>query len=443
MSLTQNNVYAIILAAGKGTRMREDSPKVLTPIFGKSFIEYVIDSLIEAGVTKIIPIVGFQADKVQSILGNRYEYAIQSEQLGTGHAVKMARTLLQDQEGITLIIAGDQPFIKSTTIRSLIELHNNNLNALTLLTIDNPNPYGYGRIIRRNDQIIGMVEEVDATDIQKEIKEVNLTTYVFENKLLWKHIDEITNNNKKHEYYINDLVGIFNQHGYKVNAMKSNNYLETIGINDKIVLEEATNLMKLSINEHHMEQGVTIVDKNNTYIGPDVVIGAGTIIYPNTVIEGKVQIGTNCRIESSYIRDSIIGDNVTVGPFAHIRNESIVGDNVRVGNFVEIKKSTLSKGVKSAHLTYLGDSEIGENTNIGCGTITVNYDGKNKHKTIVGKNSFIGSNVNLIAPITIGDNATLAAGSTINEDVPNDSLAVARERQTTKVGYYKNGKSKK
>jgi bifunctional UDP-N-acetylglucosamine pyrophosphorylase / glucosamine-1-phosphate N-acetyltransferase len=437
------NINAIILAAGKGTRMRDDRPKVLTPIFGKSFIEYVVDSLKAAGVERIIPIVGFQAEKVQSLLGPNYDYAIQLKQFGTGHAVKMAKDYLENDEGLTLIIAGDQPFIEANTLKSLIDLHLNEKNALTLLSIDNPTPYGYGRILRNNNQVIGMVEETDATANQKTITEVNLSTYCFDNRLLWKHINEITDNNKKKEFYINDLVGIFNQHGYKVNAMKSDNHLETIGINDKIVLEEATNLMKLSINEKHMEQGVTIIDKNNTYIGPDVVIGAGTIIYPNSVIEGNVQIGNNCRIESSYIRDSVIGNNVTVGPFAHIRNESIIGDDVRIGNFVEIKKSTLSNGVKSAHLTYLGDSEIGEHTNIGCGTITVNYDGKNKHKTTIGKNSFIGSNVNLIAPITIGDNATVAAGSTVNEDIPNDSLAIARERQTTKVGYYNDQKSKK
>jgi bifunctional UDP-N-acetylglucosamine pyrophosphorylase / glucosamine-1-phosphate N-acetyltransferase len=437
------NIHAIILAAGKGTRMRDDRPKVLTPIFGKSFIEYVIDSLKVAGVERIIPIVGFQAEKVQSLLGLNYDYAIQLEQFGTGHAVKTAKDYLENDEGLTLIIAGDQPFIAANTLKLLIDLHMSERNALTLLSIDNPTPYGYGRILRENNQVIGMIEETDATEEQKRITEVNLSTYCFDNLLLWKHIDEITDNNKKKEFYVNDLVGIFNQHGYKVNAMKSDNYLETIGINDKIVLEEATNLMKLSINEKHMEQGVTIIDKNNTYIGPDVLIGAGTIIYPNSVIEGNVQIGNNCRIESSYIRDSVIGNNVTVGPFAHIRSESIIGDDVRIGNFVEIKKSTLSNGVKSAHLTYLGDSEIGEHSNIGCGTITVNYDGKNKHKTTIGKNSFIGSNVNLIAPITIGDNATVAAGSTVNEDIPNDSLAIARERQTTKVGYYNDHKSKK
>ncbi len=437
------NINAIILAAGKGTRMREDRPKVLTTIFGKSFIEYVIHSLRAAGVTRIIPIVGFQAERVISILGPNFEYGIQNEQLGTGHAVKMARDYLFGQEGLTLIIAGDQPFIEPATIKALIQLHQNESNALTLLSIDNPFPYGYGRILRNSNQVVGMVEESDATEEQKSITEVNLSTYCFDNQLLWKHINELTDNNKKKEYYINDLVSIFNRRGYRVNALQSKNYLESIGINDKIVLEEATNLMKFQINEKHMKQGVTIIDKNNTYIGPDVRIASGTIIYPNTVIEGNVQIGNNCRIESSYIRDSVIGNNVTVGPFAHIRNQSIIGNDVRIGNFVEIKKSKLAQGVKSAHLTYLGDSEIGENTNIGCGTITVNFDGKDKHKTLVGKNSFIGSNVNLIAPLRVGDNSIIAAGSTINEDVPSNSLALARERQTTKVGYYLDEKGKK
>ncbi len=232
------------------------------------------------------------------------------------------------------------------------------------------------------------------------------------------------------------MVQILNQHGYQVQAVKSSNYTESIGINDKVALEEATNLMKLSINEHWMQEGVTIIDKNNTYIGPDVTIGPGTVIYPNTVIEGNVSIGKNCVIESSYIRDSKIGDEVTIGPFAHIRNQSVIKDKVRIGNFVEVKKSTLDDGVKAAHLTYLGDSLIGKHVNIGCGTITVNYDGKLKHQTVIEANAFIGSNVNLIAPVTIGAGAKVAAGSTITEDVPKDSLAIARERQTTKVGYY-------
>lgn len=433
---------ALILAAGKGSRMKDNLPKVLTPIFGKSFIEYVISALQKANVTDIIPIIGFQAEKVQALLGASFKYAFQVDQIGTGHAVKQAKALIQKHQGITLVIAGDQPFISPDTIKRLLQKHADEKNALTLLSYDNPNPFGYGRILRDGDRVIGMVEETDATESQKLLTEVNLSTYCFDNELLWNHIDEIDANNKKNEYYINDLVGIFNRYGYRVDALKSDNYLETIGINDKVVLEEATNLMKHAINESHMLQGVTIVDSNNTYIGPDVIIGAGTTIYPNTVIEGNVTIGSHCRIESSYIRDSIIGDHVTVGPFAHLRNETDIGSNVRIGNFVEVKKSVLHHGVKAAHLTYLGDSEIGDQTNIGCGVITVNYDGKNKHKTSIGNNSFIGSNVNLIAPISIGNHATIAAGSTVNEDVPDDSLAIARPKQTTKIGYYANNKNK-
>jgi bifunctional UDP-N-acetylglucosamine pyrophosphorylase / glucosamine-1-phosphate N-acetyltransferase len=428
---------ALILAAGKGTRMKEDKPKVLTTIFGKPFISYVIESLKAAGVDQIIPIIGYQASMIEQAFPD-YSFAYQTEQLGTGHAVKQARTMLEGKPGITIVIAGDQPFINVDSLQQLITIHKTNQNALTLLTIDNPNPYGYGRILRQGDQLIGMVEETDATEAQKAITEVNLSTYCFDNQLLFQHIDEIQASNKKNEYYINDLVSIFHRHGYNVQAVKSTNYLESIGINDKVALEEATNLMKLSINERWMREGVTIIDKNNTYIGPDVTIGAGTTIYPGSVIEGNVTIGQGCLIESSYIRDAVIGDHVTVGPFAHIRNQTVIGNHVRIGNFVEVKKSVLQDGVKAAHLTYLGDSEIGKHVNIGCGTITVNYDGKIKHKTIIEANAFIGSNVNLIAPITIGEGAVIAAGSTVTDDVPAQSLAIARERQTTKVGYYAN-----
>jgi bifunctional UDP-N-acetylglucosamine pyrophosphorylase / glucosamine-1-phosphate N-acetyltransferase len=430
-------IHALILAAGKGTRMKEDKPKVLTTIFRKPFISYVIESLQAAGVDQIIPIIGYQASMIEQAFPD-YSFAYQTEQLGTGHAVKQARTMLEGKPGITIVIAGDQPFISIESLQQLITIHQTNQNALTLLTIDNPNPYGYGRILRQGDQLIGMVEETDATEAQKAITEVNLSTYCFDNQLLFQNIDEIQASNKKNEYYINDLVSIFHRHGYNVQAVKSTNYLESIGINDKVALEEATNLMKLSINEHWMREGVTIIDKNNTYIGPDVTIGAGTTIYPGSVIEGSVTIGHGCLIESSYIRDAVIGDHVTVGPFAHIRNQTVIGNHVRIGNFVEVKKSVLQDGVKAAHLTYLGDSEIGKHVNIGCGTITVNYDGKIKHKTIIEANAFIGSNVNLIAPITIGEGSVIAAGSTVTDDVPAQSLAIARERQTTKVGYYAN-----
>jgi bifunctional UDP-N-acetylglucosamine pyrophosphorylase / glucosamine-1-phosphate N-acetyltransferase len=428
-------INALILAAGKGTRMKEDKPKVLTTIFGKPFISYVIESLQAAGVSSIIPIIGYQAQMIEAVLPG-YNFVYQTEQLGTGHAVKQARSMLEGQSGITIVIAGDQPFISVESLNELLSMHVANQNALTLLTIENPNPYGYGRILREGNQIIGMVEESDASETQKQLNEVNLSTYCFDNQRLFQHIDEIKNNNAKQEFYINDLVSIFNQHGYSVQALKSTNYLESIGINDKVALEEATNLMKESINTHWMKEGVTIIDKHNTYIGPDVTIGAGTTIYPGSVIEGAVTIGQGCTIESSYIRDSIIGNHVTIGPFAHIRNQTVIGDDVRIGNFVEVKKSNLDHGVKAAHLTYLGDSTIGQQVNIGCGTITVNYDGVAKHHTVIEAGAFIGSNVNLIAPITIGKGAKVAAGSTVTEDVPAHSLAIARPRQTTKVGYY-------
>jgi bifunctional UDP-N-acetylglucosamine pyrophosphorylase / glucosamine-1-phosphate N-acetyltransferase len=427
---------ALLLAAGQGTRMKDHKAKVLTPLLGKSFLHYVIDACRAAGIDDIYPIVGYQKEEVQSQI-QATGYFIQEPLLGTGHAVMQARALAKE-EGLTIVMAGDQPLIQAETIKALIDQHLTNRNALTLLTVDNPTPYGYGRVMTNGRKVLAMVEEWDATDEQRLIQEVNLSVYCFDNTLLFQHIDELTNTNNKHEFYINDMVMVLNRHGHSVEAMKTTNFKETIGINDKVALAQATKDLQAMINERHMLAGVTMIDPVTTYIGPDVHIGAGTIIYPNTVIEGKVLIGTNCRIESSYIRDSVIGDDVSVGPFAHIRNESIIHNNVRIGNFVEVKKSVLQDGVKAAHLTYLGDSEIGKHVNIGCGTITVNYDGKIKHKTIIEANAFIGSNVNLIAPITIGEGSVIAAGSTVTDDVPAQSLSIARERQTTKVGYYAN-----
>jgi bifunctional UDP-N-acetylglucosamine pyrophosphorylase / glucosamine-1-phosphate N-acetyltransferase len=428
------SIRAIILAAGKGTRMREERAKALTPLLGKPFIQYVIDACHNAGIDEIYPVVGFQKETVmESVLANAF--FVQEPLLGTGHAVMQAKAL-KNETGVTLIIAGDQPLIQPATILSLLEQHRLHQNALTLLTVDNPNPFGYGRVITQGRKVLEMVEEWDATEEQKKITEVNLSVYCFDNRLLFEHIDELTNDNKKEEYYINDMVMVFNRHGYSVEAMKTMNLKETIGINDKVALAQATRDLQAQINEAHMLAGVTLVDPATTYIGPDVTIGPGTTIYPNTVIEGKVSIGAYCTIESSYIRDSVIGDRVTVGPFAHIRNQSVIHHDVRIGNFVEVKKSTLDDGVKAAHLTYLGDSVIGKHVNIGCGTITVNYDGTLKHQTIIEANAFIGSNVNLIAPITIGEGAVIAAGSTVTENVPAKSLAIARSRQTTKENYY-------
>jgi len=431
MSLT-----ALILAAGKGTRMNDDLPKVMTPLLGKPFLGYVIDACRKAGFHSLYPIVGYKKELITSKI-DATGFITQEPLLGTGHAVQQATSLLKDKSGTTLIIAGDQPLISAQTIQELLNHHQANHNALTLLTVDNPNPFGYGRVITENHRILKMVEEWDASDQERLITEVNLSVYLFDNQKLFQHIHELNNDNTKQEFYINDMVAIFNHHGYRVEAYKTERFEETIGINDKVALAEATKTLQQLVNYKHMVNGVTIIDSQHTYIGTDVEIGKGTTIYPNTVIEGYTSIGQYTTIESSYIRDSQIGDYVQIGPFAHIRNQSIIGDYNRIGNFVEIKKSTLGNKVKAAHLSYIGDAEIGHRTNIGCGVITVNYDGKDKQKTVIEENAFIGSNVNLIAPITIGKNSVVAAGSTIDEDVPENSLAIARAYQTTKKGYYK------
>jgi bifunctional UDP-N-acetylglucosamine pyrophosphorylase / glucosamine-1-phosphate N-acetyltransferase len=430
-------IRALILAAGKGTRMNDPKPKVLQPILGKPMLQYVIDHLKVAGVQEVYSIIGYGADQIQQSI--RCDgFVMQTEQLGTGHAVQQAMPQFQGKDGITLIMAGDQPLISAESIRQLIDHHQAQANQLTLLTATLNQPYGYGRILRRGDQVVSMVEEWDATEDQKEIQEVNISTYCFDNKRLFELIGQLTNHNKKKEYYINQMVDLFHQNGWKVQGIPIDDHRQTIGINDKIALSEATSFAKWTINQRHMNQGVTMVDPEHTYIGPDVVIGSGTVIYPNSVLEGNTTIGNDCVIESSTIRDSLIGDHVQVGPYAHIRQQTIIGNHARIGNFVEIKHSTLAEGVKSAHLTYLGDATIGKHTNIGCGTITVNYDGKQKHPTTIGEHSFIGSNVNLIAPISIGDRVVVAAGSTLTDDVADDSLAIARPYQVTKKGYYKN-----
>ncbi|XMB66879.1 bifunctional UDP-N-acetylglucosamine diphosphorylase/glucosamine-1-phosphate N-acetyltransferase GlmU [Mycoplasmatota bacterium zrk1] len=430
------NSYGLILAGGKGTRMNDVLPKVAQKILGKEFINFVYDALSDAGIQNIYPIVGYKKDIVLACRDFDTHF-VQEEQLGTGHAVQMAYDELYDKEGLCFVIAGDQPLITSESIKSVINAHIANENDLTLLTAERPNPYGYGRIIRNGNEVVRIVEETDCTEEEKLINEVNISTFCFDNKKLFNYIKQLKFENAQEELYLTDILEIFKKEKLRVEAIKALTYEETVGISNKKDLAIATDFLKKEINNKHMDNGVTLIDPNNTYIGPDVTIGKGAIVYPGSVIEGSVSIGENCLIQSSYIIDSNIGDNVTVGPFAHIRQNSELGNNIRVGNFVEIKKSQLADGVKAAHLTYLGDSEIENKVNIGCGTITVNYDGKNKHKTLIGEGAFIGSNVNLIAPINIGKNSIVAAGSTITKDVPADALAIARERVTIKTEYNK------
>jgi len=428
---------AVILAAGKGTRMKSKYPKVCQPVLDKPMIRCVYDSLGKLSFDNIIPIVGYGADEVLNVLPKGVEYRVQEQQLGTGHAVMQASDLLKGKEGLTFVIAGDQPLITPESVQKLLDFHIENKNDMTLMTAKLENPYGYGRIIRDGDQILRIVEQKDATVEELRVQEVNISVMLFDNEKLFNFIDTVDTKNKQGEYYLTDMLTIFNQQGYKVGGIAIDDNNEAIGVNDKVVLAEVNKIKKQYVNEKHMLNGVTIVDPESTYIGEDVIIGADTIIYPGSVIFGKSEIGMESEIKSSYIIDSKVGNNVTIGPFAHLRNQAVVGDNSRIGNFVEIKKSTLDTGVKSAHLTYIGDAEVGKDVNFGCGVVTVNYDGVNKHKTIIHDNAFIGSNVNLIAPIQVGENALLAAGSTIHDDVPANALAIARNRQTVKNGYKK------
>ncbi len=429
---------AIILAAGQGSRMKSKKAKVLFEILDKPMLRCVYDHLINAEVTNIIPVIHPSRKNVLDVLPENVVYAEQNETLGTGHAVKQARNLLCDQDGITIVVAGDQPLINDHEIKNLIDYHVSNDCDMTMMTAILDNPTGYGRVVKNGFQVDRIVEQKDLENGQYDIKEVNISTYCFNNKLLFKHIEELENKNAQKEFYVTDLVEIFNNHDLKVGSVPISNRDFSIGINDLKMLAKANKIMRDYVNDIHLENGVEIIDPSNTYIGYDVEIDSDVVIFPNTIISGKSKVGKGSIIKSSYIYDSIIGENVEVGPYAHLRNNAVVGDGCRIGNFVEVKKSTLSSGVKAAHLTYLGDATIGKNTNIGCGTITVNYDGVNKYQTVIGENAFIGSNVNLIAPVEIGNNALIAAGSTVAIDKVNDNaLVVARSREYIKENYKK------
>ena len=450
-----NNRYAVILAAGKGTRMQSKLYKVLHKVCDRTMVELVLDSLNDLEMQEVITVVGHGAERVKEVLGNRTKFVLQAEQLGTAHAVKVAKDELKNKEGTTIVMCGDTPLIRSETINSMLDHHENTNAKATVLTAIADDPFAYGRIIRDvNGKLVKIVEEKDATEQEKKIKEINSGIYCFDNKLLFEMLEKVKNDNNQGEYYLPDVLSLIREQKEIIETYLCDDFDETFGVNDRVALAYAENVMRNRINTKHMLAGVTLVDPTNTYIAPNAIIGRDTTIYPNVTIKSNTIIGEDCQIKpnsylenaqigngvkvlSSTISDSKIGDYTSVGPYSHIRNNCELGQHVRVGNFVELKNTTYGDGSKTAHLSYLGDTEVGSNTNIGCGTITVNYDGKNKYRTKIGSDAFIGCNSNLIAPLEIGDGAVVAAGTTVTENAPSDALVIARVKQENKEGYAK------
>ena len=418
----EQEVIALVLAAGKGTRMKSDKSKLVHKIYGKELVKRVVETAKKSGVNDVIAVVGYKKEQVQQVLGDSVKYAYQDEMLGTGHAVLQAEEYLKDKPVKVVVLNGDVPILRPETVKKFIEKSINNKEYATILTAIYNNPTGYGRVVRDiGGNVKAIVEEKDATEDERNIQEINAGIYCFDIQELLKALKELKPNNVQNEYYITDIIKIMNDKGLKTGAVIVEDNTEILGVNDKIQLELLTKVLKLRINQYHMKNGVTIEDIDNTYIYDDVEIGTDTVIHPNTTIKNDVIIGKDCEI----------------GPNSYIREGCRLDDKVKIGSFVEIKKAIIGKGTKVPHLSYMGDCEIGAGTNIGCGTITCNYDGFKKSKTIIGENSFVGSNVNLIAPVTLGKNTFIAAGSTITNDVPDYALSIARQRQLNKEGWNK------
>lgn len=446
------SIFGVVLAAGQGKRMKSKLFKVLHPVCGTPMVGHVVKLLDQMNCEEKIVVVGHGADAVRGYLGDRVQFAHQQQQLGTGHAVLQAKEQLGDREGLTFVLYGDTPLIQQDSLTALAALVQGD-TAAAVLTAELAVPTGYGRILRdESGGLAGIVEEKECSPEQRAIKEINTGIYCFDNRKLFNVLERVTNHNATGEYYLTDVIQLLLEDGHQVASYLTPDATEGLGVNDRLALSVTESIMQQRINHRHMLAGVTIKDPAATYIESDVVIGADTVILPGCSLKGATVIGEDCligpladitdstiadkaAIKYSTLQETTVGEGTTVGPYANLRPGTKLADKVKVGDFVEIKNATLGTGSKVSHLSYIGDAVVGKDVNIGCGAITVNYDGYNKHVTEIGDHAFVGSNVNLIAPVVIGEGAFVVAGSTITKDVEADALAVARERQTNKSGY--------
>jgi bifunctional UDP-N-acetylglucosamine pyrophosphorylase/glucosamine-1-phosphate N-acetyltransferase len=454
------DIHVVVLAAGKGTRMRSEVPKVLHSLAGQRLLDYVLSTATALGPKSITVVVGHGADQIRDAYRSdgRLQFVVQEPQLGTGHAVLQAEPVVRDARGTLLLLYGDVPLLSPSTLRRLVEQHEADGAAATVVTAVVDRPYGYGRIVRTKGHLARIVEERDASPEQRKINEVNAGIYAFDLEPLFDAIRGIASQNAQGEYYLPDLIAIYRRRRVGVSTLTVTNANEIKGINSRSELAEMGTIVRQMKNEELMAAGVTLIDPATTYVQSDVVVGRDTVIHPNVYLEGRTVIGEACEIHSGVrivdstigsrvtvrnyciITESTLADDVIVGPFAHLRPASDVRAGAHIGNFVELKKTTLGAGSKASHLTYLGDATIGANVNVGAGTITCNYDGTTKNATVIEDGAFIGSDSALVAPVTVGKGAYVAAGSTIVEDVPPGALGIARGRQVNKEGWTKKRK---
>ena len=455
--MSDQSFSILILAAGKATRFKSEHSKMLHRLAGRPLGEYILRTALAAGPDCLYMMIGDKREEVrQAFERPGLTFIEQNEQLGTGHAVMTARPELEKCASPTVVVlVGDGPLLRPETLRSLVEAHRKARAAATVLTTRLENPMGYGRIVRTGNRVRAIVEEKVATPAEKRIHEVNSGILCFSRGPLLEHLEELSAENAQREYLLTDLIGIFNRHRLKVAAFRLADSQQVLGVNNRVELAQMEKVLRLRKAEELMLEGVTVVNPDVTYIDQDVEVGRDSIIEPGASLLGRTRLGSACHAQSyctitdssladrvtvrpcSVIANSQIAGGVTVGPFAHLRDGAVIEENARIGNFVEVKKSRVGRGTKSLHLTYLGDATLGEKVNIGAGTITCNYDGVNKNPTVIEDGVFIGSGNMLVAPVRIGKGSYTAAGSTITQDVPPESLAIARSPQVTKKGWVK------